>query len=118
MEFYNILVKWIKNKQQGKKITDYFKVHDYKTIAIYGMKELGERLVDELKESDVTIKYVIDKNPDKLRTKLHVLRPDDKLEEVDAIIVTAIHYFDEIENELSIKTNCHIISLEDVIYEI
>ena len=38
-------------------------------------------------------------------------------DDVDAIVVTAVTYFDEIEEMLSEKVSCPIISLEDIIYE-
>ncbi len=36
---------------------------------------------------------------------------------VDAIVVTAITFYDEIKEELSRKIDCPIISLEDILYE-
>ena len=45
-----------------------------------------------------------------------VLKPDDTLPDVDAIIVTAFFFFDEIEQELEDKIDCPIISIEDVVY--
>ena len=42
---------------------------------------------------------------------------DDLLEEVDAVIVTAISFIDEIESTLSTKISCPIISLEDILYD-
>jgi hypothetical protein len=47
-----------------------------------------------------------------------VVTMDDDLEEVDAIVVTAITFFDEIEEKLSAKIDCPIISLEDILYEV
>ena len=49
---------------------------------------------------------------------MDVVTPEDFLEEVDVIVVTAIHYFDEIESMLGEKVDYPIISLEDIIYEI
>ena len=43
---------------------------------------------------------------------------DDNLEDVDAIVVTAITFFDEIEEQLQSKVSCPIISLEDILYEV
>ena len=43
---------------------------------------------------------------------------EEKLEKVDAIIVTAVSFFDQIEEELSEKISCPIISLEDILYEV
>ena len=42
----------------------------------------------------------------------------DQLTEVDAVVVTPIVFFNEIEKELSEKLDCPIISLEDILYEI
>lgn len=116
-EFYQVLVEWLRIKQEGKSLTAFFVQNGYKTVAIYGMKELGERLYDELKDSEIKVKYVIDQNADSICADVDVVTPDDTLEAVDVIVVTAIHYFDEIEEALSQKVDCSIVSMEDVIYE-
>lgn len=118
IEFYNILNEWLMLKQEGKSLEEYFERNQYKTIAIYGMKELGERLYEELKKSGVKVAYAIDKNADVIYTDLDVITPDENLPEVDVIVVTAVHYFDEIERMLAGKVNYPIISLEDLIYEV
>lgn len=96
----------------------FFTQNSYKTVAIYGMKELGERLYDELKDSEIEVKYVIDKNADTIYADVDVIEPEDTLEDVDVIVVTAIHYFDEIEEALGAKVDYPVISLEDVVYEL
>ena len=117
-ELYMAFDQWLRLRQEGKTLVEYFKQNDYKTMAIYGMKELGERLYDELEGSGVTVKYVIDKNADAICAEVDVVTPDQKLEDVDVIVVTAIYYFDEIEEMLSEKIDCPIVSLEDILYEI
>ena len=113
-----MLNQWLLLKQEGKSLEKYFAENGYKTIAIYGMGEMGNRLYDELKNSSVVeIKYAIDKNAAGTYSELEVFDPDDEMTEVDAVIVTAIFAFDEIEDELSEKIQCPIISLEDVVYE-
>lgn len=119
VEFYNLLLEWLSIEQQGKNLENYFIEKKYKTIAIYGMKELGDRLYYELKNSNnVQVKYAIDKNADDIISDLEILKPDDALEPVDAVVVTAIHYFDEIESDLSCVIDADIVSLEDVIFNI
>ena len=49
---------------------------------------------------------------------MDVLTPDDDLPEVDLIVVTPVHYFDEIEEMLADKVDCPVISIEDVVYEV
>lgn len=116
--YYNLLNQWFLLKNEKKSVKEYFEQNNYKTIAIYGIGELGCRLKEELDNSDIVIKYAIDKNSGGSYMNLDVLDMDDELEEVDVIIVTATFAFDEIEEKLSEKVNCPIISLEDVIYEL
>ncbi len=116
--YYHMFNKWLMVRQEGKSLADFFEENQYKTIAIYGMKEFGERLLDELKDSGITVKYIIDKNADGIYADIDVVTPDEELESVDAIVVTATFYFDEIEEMLYQKVDCPVISLEDVLYEL
>lgn len=116
--YYTMLNQWLLLKQEGKSLDKYFLDHNIGTIAIYGMGEMGNRLYDELKNTSIEIKYAIDNNADNTYSELEVVKPGDNLRDVDAIIVTSIFAFEEIEKELSRKNNMNIISLEDVVYEI
>lgn len=116
--YYNLLLQWLEIKQEGKNLVSYFEENNYKKIAIYGMGELGNRLYEELKGTEIEVKYAIDKNAENTYSELDVYTIDEQLEEVDAVVVSAIFAFDEIEKELSDKVDCPIISLEDVVYEI
>lgn len=115
--YYNMLNQWLVLKQEGKSLEKYFTDNGFKTVAIYGMGEMGNRLYDELKGTSVTVKYAVDKNAASTYSELDVIDPDDEYEEVDAIIVSAIFAFDEIEEMLSDKVDFPIVSLEDVVYE-
>lgn len=110
--------QWVKVKQKGKNLSDYFERNGYKRIAVYGMSYAGETLVDELKESKTEVVYGIDQNAHSLYADIDIVSAEDALEDVDAVIVTAITFFDEIEKNLSQKLDCPIISLDDVLYEI
>lgn len=117
--YYNMLNQWLILKQEGKNLSEYFVTNGYKTIAIYGMGEMGNRLYDELKGSGITVKYAIDKNAASTYSELDVIDPDvAEFEAVDAIVVTATFAFDEIEEMLSEKVDFPIVSLEDVVYEV
>lgn len=110
--------RWLQIHQEGRTLVEYFNNNNYKTVAIYGMKELGERLIDELKDSEIKVCYAIDKNADQIYADVDVLKPEDELGAVDVIVVTAIYYFDEIEEMLSGKVDYPIVSLEDILYEL
>lgn len=116
-QYYNTLNQWLNNKEEGKDPQDYFIKNGYKTMAIYGMGELGSRLYKELKNcSELKIKYVIDQSIDYLSHEIAVKSPEDTLEEVDVIVVTPTFAYEEIKSKLKTKNNCPIISIDDVLY--
>jgi hypothetical protein len=116
-EFYLILIQWLRVHQEGRTLTNYFIKNNLHTVAIYGMKELGEALLEELKNTDVEVKYAIDRDADNLYVEVDTYRPDEELGAVDVIVVTAVHYFDAIEESLKNKVDAKIVSLEDVVWE-
>lgn len=118
LALFLMMNQWVKVKQEGKNLSKYFEDNGYKRIAIYGMSYAGETLVDELKNTNIEVIYGIDKRADSLYADIDIISIDDSLEEVDAVVVTAITFFDEIEEKLTEKLDCPIISLEDVLYEV
>ena len=64
------------------------------------------------------VKYGIDKRAENIYADFDIVTPDSQLDKVDAIVVTSITFFDEIEEMLSVKIDCPIISLEDVLYQV
>lgn len=117
-EYYHILNKWLIIKQQQKTIADYFSTKGYKTVGIYGMKEMGERLISELEDSDITVKCIIDQDSSLVKQNISVISPHDKFPDVDVVVVTASFYFDEIKEKLNCKVSGDIISIEEIIYGI
>ena len=115
--YYNMLIQWLAVKQEGKSLDGYFKENGYKKVAIYGMGEMGNRLYDELKATEIEVKYAIDKNAATTYSELDVKDIDDELPEVDVVVVTATFAFDEILEDIEDKFTCPIVSLEDVVYE-
>lgn len=113
-----MMSQWVKVKQEGKNLSSYLEKNGYKKIAVYGMSYAGEALINELENSDIAVAYGIDRNAGSLYADVDIVSIDDDLEEVDAVVVTAITFFDEIEEKLSQKIDCPIISLEDILYEI
>lgn len=115
---YMLMNRWVEVKQEGKSLVDYFKKNNYKTIAIYGMNYTGERLLNELKDSEITVKYGIDQRADDMCTGIDLVTMNDELPEVDAVVVTPVFFFNEIQDKLSDKIDCPIISLEDILSEL
>ena len=81
------------------------------------MKELGVSLLEELNQADVEVKYCIDRDADNIYMNIDIFKPDDNLPEVDVVVVTAMHNFEEISQHIEKKLKCKIVSLEDVVWE-
>lgn len=118
LELFLMMMQWVKVKQAGKNLASYFEKNGYKKIAVYGMSYAGETLVDELRNSDITVAYGIDQRADALYADINIVSANADLEEVDVVVVTAITFFDEIKEKLSSKVDSPIISLEDILYEV
>ena len=118
LALFLLMNQWVKVKQEGKNLSAYFVKNGYKKVAIYGMSYVGETLLDELKDSEVEVAYGIDQNAAGIYADVDIVSVDDTLEDVDAIVVTAITFFDEIEEQLGKKVECPIVSLEDILHEV
>lgn len=117
-ELFLLMNHWVKIKQKGKNLSSYFEKNGYKKVAIYGMNHAGMVLLDELRNTEVQVAYGIDKNADNVYADIDVFTVEEPLDKVDVVVVTAITYFNEIENQLKDKMDCPIISLKDVLYEV
>lgn len=114
---FKMMNHWVRVKQDGKALSSYFKQHGYNKIAVYGMSYAGETLVNELRDSEIEIAYGIDRK-EEVFSYIDVITMEGPLPEVDAVVVTAVTFFDEIEESLKEKVTCPIISLEDILYEV
>ena len=118
LALFLMMNQWVKVKQEGKNLSSYFERKGYKKIAVYGMSYAGATLLNELRNSETSIEYGIDRNADSFYTDIDIVSVNDDLRQVDAVVVTPITFFDEIEEELSQKLSCPILSLEDILHEV
>lgn len=78
---------------------------------------LGKRLYEELQNSEIKIRYAIDRNPGaktKLDFEVYGLK-EPALSSVDAIVVTPVYDYWPIVGSLEMKTNAPILSLKDIV---
>lgn len=118
-EFYDILIRWVALYQENGKISKWIMGRGYTKIAVYGMRELGILVYHELLREGLDVCCSIDKNADNLNINqdIKVVKPTQDLPELDLIIVSAPHYFEQIQNDLEGITNADIVSIEDIIFE-
>ncbi len=115
---FQMMVRWVSLNARGINFADYFETKGYRKIAIYGLSYIGKCLIDELIETNIQVAYGIDKNEKRNYKEIEVFTPDHQLAPVDAIIVTAVTYFDEIAEKLIESISFPVISLEEIINEL
>lgn len=117
--FYQVMVKWLEIKMQGKNIAEALLKNGHTKIAVYGYAELGKLLCQELFGREVEVKYILDKKVKGMgEQKIPIYFPGAEFVLTDTVIVTAIYYFDEIKQELEQSGYKYVLSLKNLIEEI
>lgn len=117
-ELYKLMVQWMEIKQSRQLISKWLNENEYYEIAIYGLYLIGERLYIELLDENVKVMYGIDKKSRDRLEGLRMYKPDDKLPNVDLVIVTAVSNFEEIKRKLHGKINGSVMSLKEILDEV
>lgn len=113
--------EWIMLKQDGGDLASRLAARGINQVAIYGYGVLGRLLLRELKNSCVNVKYIIDEkaiNMEKCANMPVILNKSESFKSVnnvDAIIVTAVSAYEEIKRELKKESAVNIIDLGELI---
>lgn len=114
--YWKTLHQWMILKEKKIELADFLINQDYHRIAIYGMGMLGKHLLEDLCDTNIKLICGIDKNADSITLPIPVVTPDKVIyEKVDLIIVTVIHDYENIKNELTGYTTKKISSLLDLL---
>lgn len=116
-QYLNMMNQWLILSQEGKNISSFLRKNHWNSAAVYGMAIYGRHVIRELKRADYKIMYGIDRRENKEYGGVQILRPEDKLPQVDIIINSVIHQHNIIVNDLKKVTPCPVISLEHIIFE-
>ena len=114
---FRCMCKWMKARQQGGSVGQVLKKRDIREIAIYGMGGTGQCLERELVETDIEIKYIIDRADIEGKEKYLRYSPEEELPDVQAIIVTPVYEYAEIAESLRKDDDTMVISLEELVDE-
>lgn len=116
-EFYHIFDQWLTLYEERVGVDSILIGYKYYNVAIYGMGTMAMHLIAALKESQVSIKYIIDKNSADFYTDVKVVSLEEVKEPVDVIICTCIDENYETIKQLSERLNCSVVSLADIVFE-
>lgn len=113
----NLLHQWIILGESGITLEKILKRKGYRSIAIYGFADIGKHVYRALENSDIKVCYGVDLRQNGQYEKIMVKKPDDDLESVDVMIVTALMDYEEIKKSLEVRLDFPIVSLEEILYE-
>ena len=60
--YYHVLNNWMKLKENGRSVEQRLKEMGIKSVSIYGMGDIGKQLVKDLENTDIEVKYAIDRS--------------------------------------------------------
>lgn len=107
--------QWMELENLGGNINSFFKERNIKTIAVYGIGSLTNRLIDELQEFNINILYLISSSQINIYKGISVYDIDEELPEVDIIVITEIDNYLKVERELCEKNIIEVISIQELV---
>ena len=101
-DYFVMFKKWIQPVELNKRLELFMKTAQCRSFLIYGAGDVGRALARELRKMEIDLRGFVDKYQSNcFIDDIEVYKCDDKiLKETDAIIVTPIHEYSEIEKEL------------------
>lgn len=119
IQMYEIMEKPKLMQPLGVCMQNYFHMHHYKTIAVYGMGKLGRFIMRNLKATDVEVRYILDQN-EKLSFSGIRRITIEELEHVkglDMILVTPMDSYEKIEVQICSVTDVIVVSAKELLYD-
>lgn len=116
--YLNLYDRWMSLHEKNIRLSDCLLKKGYRDIAVYGYGNLGKHLINEAGRTELAVRYVIDRQKVETDEHMRVYEPKDDLPKVDAVIISAAYYADEIIKNLK-KNNVTmpLISIEGLIKE-
>lgn len=110
--------RWISLKESNRRLSKYFVENQIKSIAVYGLGDIGLNLCDEIMKDGIEVKYAFDRSLIRYESLIPIKKLEDELEEVDAVVVSIPDEFEAIRNSIEAKFSCPIISIDDIVYTV
>ncbi len=117
-EYFALMNEWMFKFEDEKAISSYFLKNKFIKIAIYGYGHMAKHLIFQLQNTGIEIMYIIEQKKPNNSIPFPNMTLDDKLEQVDAVIVTPFLEYNEVKKILKKQLSCPIISIKEVVMEL
>lgn len=107
--------KWFALRQYNIGIQNHKLWDEKKKIAVYGLGEIGKRLIDELDCLNNKVEYVVDMRADSLFADFPIFSPKEFLPPADLMIITVINDSEKVTELMKEKFTGKIITLETMV---
>ena len=108
-----ILGKWLEAVYEGGSVGNYFKTHNYKNILIYGNGLTGQILYRALKNSDIKVVAIMDRQVS-VNSEGILTSADSDIPDADCIVITPIYYYNQIYSSVRVRTKIPMVSVEEI----
>lgn len=111
--------QWNILDRAGGSVGSFLESENYKEIAVYGTDALSERLINDLKQSNLNLQYVIGNKSNKYFSEIPILETENDLPETDIIVVSATdENYMNVERKICEKNPIKVISIRELIYKV
>ncbi len=116
--YYELLSVWVNGNDKKQKIEEFFELNKINTLAIYGVGIFGKLITEEILKTSVSVEYFIDIKKSDPFCGIEV-RNIEQIDNIDAVLITAVGYFNIInENLLKCGIKSKIFFLDNFIYRV
>lgn len=111
-----LLLRYIRNLENGWKLSGAMAEQRIGTLAICGCNEYSDIVFEALKDSECRLEYIITGNLSVTSKDITLLTMEEKLPEVDAVMICELFQEEDRKRELIEKGFRRVITFSDVIY--
>lgn len=99
-----LLECWLESLINKNSLVEFCQTNKIKNVAIYSYGKYGKLLEKMLKDTDITLQYVIDINKSELKSVVPMYSLDDELPPVDAVVIATIGIdINEVTNKVKVS---------------
>ena len=96
-------------------ISDYLYSQNIRKVVVYGLGYIGRQLVNRLKDTDVSLVGIIDRNAGFINSDIKVVRLEEFEQETDLVIITVLDNTDTILQAVRGQTDALAITMNQLL---